>query len=110
MDTLHHKYIGTRFGPIAESIGMPHLMDQDGGGDPFGGRGSGTNRPSKRMGPTGAGVDSNFLHPVISLYDTDDEESIESVEKIAKVMYDDDTHLFKMAKMQQMQQARQGGD
>jgi len=86
MDTLHHKYIGTRFGPIAESIGMPHLMDQDGGGDPFGGRGSGTNRPSKRMGPTGAGVDSNFLHPVISLYDTDDEESIESVEKIAKVM------------------------
>ena len=88
MDTLHHKYIGTRFGPIAESIGMPHLMDQDGGGDPFGGRGTsrGTNRPSKRMGPTGAGVDSNFLHPVISLYDTDDEESIESVEKIAKVM------------------------
>ena len=91
MDTLHHKYIGTRFGPIAESIGMSHLMDQDGGqdgGDPFGGSGSGrgTNRPSKRMGPTGAGVDSNFLHPVISLYDTDDEESIESVEKIAKVM------------------------
>ena len=108
MDTLHHKYIGTRFGPIAESIGMSHLMDQDGGqdgGDPFGGSGSGrgTNRPSKRMGPTGAGVDSNFLHPVISLFDLDDEEQIEAVETIAKVMYEDDSHLFKIAKMQQQQ-------
>ena len=91
MDTLHHKYIGTRFGPIAEAIGMPHLMDQQADpsqqGDPFAGsKGTGVKRPSKRMGPTGAGVDSNFLHPVISLFDLDDEEQIETVEKIAQVM------------------------
>ena len=60
MDTLHHKYIGTRFGPIAEAIGMPHLMDQqqdpNQGGDPFAGTtGTGVKRPSSRMGPTGAG-------------------------------------------------------
>ena len=108
MDTLHHKYIGTRFGPIAEAIGMPHLMDQqqdpNQGGDPFAGTtGTGVKRPSSRMGPTGAGVDSNFLHPVISLFDLDDEEQIEAVETIAKVMYEDDSHLFKIAKMQQQQ-------
>jgi len=37
------------------------------------------------------------------LFDLDDEEQIEAVETIAKVMYEDDSHLFKIAKMQQQQ-------
>jgi hypothetical protein len=119
MDTLHHKYIGTRFGPIAEGLGMSHLFGPQaqqggGGGDPLGGMGSGnvgTNRPSKRMGPTGAGVDSNFLHPVFSLYDLDDESTIVDVEEVANTMMDDRTHLMKRAQMmmQHHQQGMEGG-
>ena len=37
------------------------------------------------------------------MFDLDDEEQIEAVETIAKVMYEDDSHLFKIAKMQQQQ-------
>lgn len=55
--TLSHRYIGTRFGPIAEAIGMPNLYDEEGGEDYLFPSGKGTKRPSKRMGPTGAGVD-----------------------------------------------------
>merc|ERR1711871_1475667 len=102
MDTLHHKYIGTRFGPIAEGLGMSYLFqsEQTMQNDPLGGQ-AGTNRPSKRMGPTGAGVDSNFPHPVFSLYDLDDESSIVDVDEVARTMMDDRTHLMKRAQMMQ---------
>jgi hypothetical protein len=42
---------------------------------------------------------SNFLHPVLSLYDLNDEEQVEDVETIANIMEKDNSHLFKMAKM-----------
>merc|ERR1711871_308763 len=118
MDTLHHKYIGTRFGPIAEGLGMSHLFGaqpQGGaGGDPLGTLGSdnvGTKRPSKRMGPTGAGVDSNFLHPVFSLYDLDDETTMVDVDEVANTMMEDRTHLMRRAQMMmQHHQQEMGGD
>ena len=131
---MHHKYIGTRFGPILEAIGMSHVLEQvslqfcsqldasyksicDGEinlfffvhqrdpDDSFLGQGreDTVQRPTKRMGPTGAGVDSNFLHPVISLFDLDDEEQVEDVATIAEIMKADQSHLFKMSDMQQNQ-------
>lgn len=100
MDTLHSKYIGTRAGPTSEAIGIPNLYKQkeeqgdiltdltDNDGS------SRTTRPSKRMGPTGAGVDSNFLHPVFSIFDLNDEDQVEDVHTIAEIMQKDRTHIY----------------
>ena len=100
MDTLHSKYIGTRAGPTSEAIGIPNLYKQkeeqgdiltdltDNDGS------SRTTRPSKRMGPTGAGVDSNFLHPVFSLFDLNAEDQVEDVHTIAEIMQKDRTHIY----------------
>ena len=100
MDTLHSKYIGTRSGPTSEAIGIPNLYKQKeeeddiltGLTDENGS--SKTTRPSKRMGPTGAGVDSNFLHPVFSLFDLNDEDQVEDVHTIAEIMQKDRTHIY----------------
>ena len=120
LSPLNPQYIGTRQGTIEGALGlqMAQMMGPPaegegmgggmGGGDGGGGGGMSQRKlrkhdmpkpPPKRMGSTGAGVDSNFLHPIISYYNlhdkqthrmlTDrlDEKKLKKMAKVSHIVY-----------------------
>merc|ERR1711871_1122440 len=111
LSPLNPQYIGTRQGTIEGALGIQvaSMMGPPGGNGGGGGMGGGggdlsqhklrehdrPKPPPKRMGSTGAGVDSNFLHPIISYFDLSKSESHRQLSESRL----DEKKLLKMSKV-----------